>query len=115
MTAANYLLYILDASGDTAAVLDTTVVQSLHYERVLNDVGVCQFTLPLDHPAAAHARGKDTLFEVHRYAGGIDYLEGTFLTRFAQEFLDDDGTARGQGHIPADGSHRQELQRRLLH
>lgn len=87
-----YELVILDDSGQAAAVLDTTVLTGLHYERALNSVGTFQVTLRADHPAAP-LFVKDRLVEITRYPSiGADVQhEGTYLVRYRRRYEDDDG------------------------
>ena len=88
---ASYALYVLNAAGGRAALLDTTALAALRYERRLNAIAPAQFTLPLDDPRAALFQ-KHTLFEVVRYPDpATTQVEGTFMTTFRRRFADDDG------------------------
>ena len=85
---ANYVIHILDMSGDVAGVLDSVAFSTLRYERVLNGIGAAQFTVKLNDDRA-DLISKDTLFEVFRYADDNRYMEGTFITRFIEQAEDD--------------------------
>ncbi|WP_119069206.1 Gp37-like protein [Aggregatilinea lenta] len=88
---ASYTIHILDAQGETVALLDTVRASSLRYERVLDDVSTAQFTLALDDPDAA-LLAKHTWFEVMRHRTRASAVrEGTFLVVVLDQFRDEDG------------------------
>jgi len=89
---AAYEVSLLDAAGQVIAVLDTTVLVTLHYARVLNGVAACQVTLRADHPAAP-LFGKDRLIEINRYPSprAAAQHEGTYLVRYRRRYEDEDG------------------------
>lgn len=89
--SVQYAVYLLSSAGDPVALLDNTVLTALRYERVLNDISLAQFTLPLDH-AAASLIEKHTWFEVQRYPEiGVIQPEGTYMVVFRRRFIDDNG------------------------
>jgi hypothetical protein len=91
--SASYQIDVLDSAGAVAAILDTTQLAKLQYERRLNDVGMCQFTLPLDDTANGLI-SKDTLIEIKRFPNpATQQDEGTYITRHRSRVVDSDGQA----------------------
>lgn len=92
--AVTYLVHVLDASGNVAAMLDTVAVETLNYTRVLNGASSFQLTLRYDHPAAALLNQKHRTVEIYRYGQGSSAeCELTGLVYYANPFEDEDGTA----------------------
>jgi regulation of enolase protein 1 (concanavalin A-like superfamily) len=86
-----YRVDILDRhTGQLLHRLDTTVIKTLKYERVINDIGMFQLTLPLDHAAAEALQVRDQFVEVYRFPDpATPHREGTFQVQYFKKYIDD--------------------------
>ena len=64
--SASFEVVLLDSAGKPAAILDSHVWVALKYEPRLNDVGMCQFTIPMDDERNALIV-KHSLVQINRY------------------------------------------------
>lgn len=83
---AVYEVRLIGLDGTIAAVFDTPALQKLRYTRMLNDVGICQLTLPWSDSRTA-LFAQDCLLEIVR--DGV--VEQTYIHKLWHKVTEDDG------------------------
>jgi hypothetical protein len=89
---ADYQIVVYDTSGNLVDIIPADRPETIHYTRVLNDVGQLDITLDGNDPAAAYMTSADYFLEVLRRntPEGAFEVEGTYLLRYCELFQDSD-------------------------
>lgn len=110
---ADYQIVMIDiVTGELLDIISQDRWNALTYNRVLNDVSKCEFTVPLSDQSSSY-RDLDTIIEVYRrpQAGASMQREQTYLLRYVSIYYDEDTETE---YITRSGVSPEDLLKRRI-